>query len=199
MLLAGELELAAEDVRGVGEARLDVALHHHGPGTVVAVGRDRVLQRDQGGLFVEFDLHRRRAEPRRLQGLAQHPGDGVAVEHDLVGEQRLVVLHPGVVDAGHIGAGQHPDHTGHLERGSGAQRGHPAVGLHDLDRIGVQDVLGAVHQVVGVERGAGDVQTGGLVRHGDADDGLLGALGQLAQLAHDGTASVVCAYSFSRL
>lgn len=158
--------------------------------------RDRVLQRDQGGLFVKLHLDGRRTEPGRLQGLAEHPGDRVAVEHDLVGEQRFVVLHPGIVDAGHVGTGQHADHTGHGERGLGAQRGDPAVGLHDLHRVGVQYVLGAMDQVVGVERGAGDVQDCALVRHRDADGRLFGALGQMT---HDDTASVVCAYVFSRL
>lgn len=120
----------------------------------------------------------------------------MAVEHDRVGEERLVVLHSGVVDTGYVGTGQDADHARHGERGLGAQRDDPAVRLHDLDRVGVQDVLGAVDQVVGVQRGAGDVQGGTLVRHRDADDRLFGAFGQMA---HDDTASVVCAYSFSRL
>ncbi len=196
VLLVGELELAGEHVRRVGEAGVDVTGHHHGPGAVEALGRDRLLQRDHGGQFVEFHLDGRRTEPGRLQGLTEHPGDRVAMEHDLVGEQRLVVLHAGVVDAGHVGNGQHTDHTGHGERGLGTQRGDPAPGLHDLDRVGVQRVLGAVHQVIGVQRGAGDVQHGTLVRHGDADHRLLGTLGQMA---HEDTASVVCACSFNRL
>ncbi len=195
VLLPGELELAGEHVRGVGEARVDVAVRHHGARAVVAVGRDGVLEGDQGGQFVEVHLDGLRAEPGRLQRLAEHPGDRVAVEHDLVGEERLVVLHAGVVDAGDVRAGQDAHHAGHGEGGAGAHRGDPAAGLHDLDRVGVQDVLGALHQVVGVQRGAGDVLDGALVRHRDADDGLLGTLGQVA---HDGTASVVCAYSFSR-
>lgn len=196
VLLVGELELAREHVRGFGEPGVDVAGLHHGPGTVEALGRDRFLQRDQGGQFVEFHLDGGRTEPGRLQGLAEHPGHRVTVEHDLVGEQRLVVLHAGVVDAGHVGDGEHADHAGHGERGLGTQCGDLAPGLHDLDRVGVQRVLGAVHQVVGVERGTGDVQDRTLVRHGDADYGLLGTLGQMA---HDDTASVVCACSFSRL
>ncbi len=183
-------------MRGVGEAGVDVAVRHNGAGAVVAVGRDRVLEGDQGGQLLDLHLDGRRAQPGRLQGLAEHPGDGVAVEHDLVGEERLVVLHPGVVDTGHVGAGQDADHAGHGERGGGAQRGDPAVGLHDLDRVGVQHVLGALDQVVGVERGARDVLVGALVGHRDADGRLLGTLGQVA---HDGTASVVWAYSFSRL
>lgn len=178
------------------KAGVDVAGQHHGPGTVEAPGRDRLLQGDHGRLLVEVHLDGRRTEPGRLQGLAEHPGDGVSVEHDLVGEERFVVLHPGIVHAGHVGTGQYADHTRHGERGPGAQRGDAAVGLHDLDRVGVQHVLGAVHQVVGVERGAGDVQAGALVGHRKADDGLLGTLGQMT---HDDTASVDRAYSFNRL
>ncbi len=196
VLLIGEPELAGEHVLGVGEAGLDVARQHHGPGAVKAAGLDRLLQCDQGGSLVEFHLDGRRTEAGRLQGLAEHPGDRMAVEHDLVGEQRLVVLHAGVVDAGHVGNGQHTDHAGYGERGPGAQRGDPAVGLHDLDRVGVQHVLGPVDQVVRVERGAGDVQVGALVRHRDTDDGPFGAFGQPA---HDDAPRVVCANSFGRL
>ncbi len=196
VLLVGELELAREHVGGVGEAGVDVAGDHHGPGAVEAPGGDRVPQGDQGGQFVEFHLDGLRAEACRFRGLAEHPGDRVAVEHDLVGEERFVVLHAGVVDPGHVGRGQYADHAGDGERGPGAQRGDAAAGLHDLDRVGVQHVLGAVHQVVGVERGARDVQVGALVRQGDADDGLLGTLGQVA---HEDTVPVVRTYSFLRL
>ncbi|MFK4598676.1 hypothetical protein RKD30_005343 [Streptomyces pristinaespiralis] len=69
-------------------------------------------------------------------------------------------------------------------------------GRHDLDRVRVQYVLGALHQVVRVERGTGDVLDGTLVRHRDTDDGLLGTLGKMT---HDFAASGVCACSFSRL
>ena len=46
--------------------------------------------------------------------------------------------------------------------------------------MGVQDVGRAVHQVVGVERVAGDVQRRALVGQGEADDRVVGALGQVA-------------------
>ena len=46
--------------------------------------------------------------------------------------------------------------------------------------MGVQDVGRAVHQVVGVERMAGDVQGRALVGQGEADDRVVGALGQVA-------------------
>ena len=82
-------------------------------------------------------------------------------------------LTPGVVDPGNIRGGQHPYHTGHEQRRLGAQRGDPGVRMHDLDRVGVQHVLRAQHQIVGVERVSGDMQRGALVRDREADRGLL--------------------------
>ena len=49
--------------------------------------------------------------------------------------------------------------------------------------MGVQDVGRAVHQVVGVERVAGDVQGRALVGQGEADDRVVGALGEVAHSA----------------
>ena len=118
-----------------------------------------------------FDLHLDGggAEPRRLERLAEHPADRVAVEHHLVGEQRLVVLDAGVVDARDVSGGQHPDNAGHPQRRLGAQRGDPGVRTRHLHRVRVQHVLGAQHEVVGVQRGAGHVQGGALVRDRCAD------------------------------
>ena len=69
------------------------------------------LTKDGNGSYVDLDGGR--TEPGGLEGLAEHPAHGVAEEHDLVGEQRLVVLDAGVVDAGHVGGGEHPHDTGH--------------------------------------------------------------------------------------
>ena len=62
------------------------------------------------------DLDRRRPAARGLERLAEHPADGVAVVPDLVGEQRLVVLDAGVVDAGDVCSGEHPDDAGDVVR-----------------------------------------------------------------------------------
>jgi hypothetical protein len=80
-----------------------------------ALGRDRLLDVDQRGQRVGLDHDGGRAEPRRLEGLAEHPGDRMAEVHDLVREQRLVVLDPGVVDPGHVGGGEDAHHAGHVE------------------------------------------------------------------------------------
>ena len=54
------------------------------------------------GQRLVVDLDGGGAESRGLEGLPQHPADGVPDEHHLVGEERLVVLDPGVVDAGDV-------------------------------------------------------------------------------------------------
>ena len=115
------------------------------------------------------DLHGGGAEPGRLQRLAEHPADRVTVEHDLAGEQRLVVLDAGVVDAGDVGRGEHADDAGHREGRRRAQRGDPRVRVRHLHGMGVQHALGAVHEVVGVQGGPGDVQRRALVGDREAD------------------------------
>ncbi len=180
MLLTGHLGLAAEDVGGARETVLDVTAHDLRLPALEALRRDRLAQRHHRGQRLVVDLDRGGAEPRGLQGLAEHPADGVAVEAHLVGEERLVALHPAVVDAGHVGGGEHPHHPRHVVRRLDAQRGDPGVRVGRLDRPGVQAVLGAEDQVVGVERRAGDVLGGALVRDLQADDRVGGALGQPA-------------------
>jgi hypothetical protein len=196
VLLAGELELAAEDVGGGGEAGLEVAPRHLRGRALEGLGRDRLGHLDEGGERLDVDLDGGRAEPGRLDRLAQHPAHGVAVEHHLAGEQRLVVLDPGVVDPTDVGGGEHPDDAGHGQRRVGAQPGDPAVRAGDLHRPGVEHVLGAGHQVVGVERVAGDVESGALVGDGEPDRRVLGPL---RQGAHAGTSSGLSAYSLRRL
>ena len=86
---------AARGQPGVGVAAADRARR-----ALEALGRDGVLgMRDQRRQRLVVDLDRLRALPGRLQRLAEHPADGVPVEHHLGGEQRLVVLLAGVVDA----------------------------------------------------------------------------------------------------
>ena len=103
VLLAGHLGGPAEHVGGAREAAPDVAAADDGPAALEAPGLDRLGQRDDRGQRLVVDLDGRGAEPRGLEGLAQHPADGVPDEHHLVGEERLVVLDPGVVDAGDVG------------------------------------------------------------------------------------------------
>ncbi len=127
VLLPGHLGHAAEDAGRAGQTTLDVAAGDDRLAALEAPGRDRLGQRHDRGQRLVVDLHRGRTETGGLERLAEHPADRVADEHHLVGEQRLVVLHPGVVDARHVRAGQHPDHAGHRQRGSGVEPGHPGV------------------------------------------------------------------------
>ncbi len=198
VLLAGELELAAEHVRRPGEAGLDVAA---APAAVAPpwklCGVDRLAHRHEGRQRLGVDLDRRGAEPGRLDRLAEHPAHRVAVEHDLGREQRLVVLDARVVDAGDVGRGEHPHDTGHRQRRFGAQRRDAGVRVRDLDRVGVQHVLGAVDEVVGVQRRAGDVQGRALVR--DRQRRPTGCPGRSDKRTHAGTSSAFSACSLSRL
>ena len=176
VLLPGHLGLAAEDVDGAREAALDVAARHLRPAALEALGRDRLTQRDERGQRLVVGLDGGCAQPRRLQGLAEHPADRLPVEAHLVGEERLVALHAAVVDARHVGRGEHPHDARHGVRRLDAQAGDPRVRVGGLHRPGVQAVLGAEDQVVGVERGAGHVLGGALVRHLLADHGVGGAV-----------------------
>ena len=164
MLLPGELELAAEDVGRTLERRVDVAALHRRATALEAVGRDGLADGDDGGQRLVVDLDGERAEAGRLERLAEHPADRLAVEHDLAREERLVVLDAGVVDAGHVVGGEHPHDAGHPEGRCGAQGRDPGVCVRRLHRVGVEHGTGPPDEVVGVERGPGDVQRRGLVR-----------------------------------
>ena len=163
VFLPGHLGDAAEDVGRTGQPLLDVAAGDDGLAALEALGGDRLGQRhDRGQRFV-VDLDGRGSQACRLEGVGEHPADGVPHEHHDLGEERLVVLHPGVVGAGHVVGGQDPHHARHRQRGVGAKTDHPGVGVRRADRVGVQHVVRAVHQVVGVERVPGDVQGRALV------------------------------------
>ena len=194
VLLPGHLDLAAEHPRRRGQSLLDVASLDRRLPALEAARRDRLPQADHGGQWLVVDLDRRGAQPRGLEGLGEHPADGMAVVHHLAREQRLVVLHPRVVDPGDVVGGQDPDHPGDVVGRVDAQAGHPGVGVGRLHRMGVQDVAGAADEVVGVERRTGDVQGRALVGDGQADGGVVGSL---REVAHAGTASLVSAHSRS--
>ena len=83
VLLAAELELTGEPVGGLGQAGSGVTA---GDGALMALERllrDRLGERHQTGQRLVVDLDRLRATARGVQGLAQHPADGVPVEHHL--------------------------------------------------------------------------------------------------------------------
>ena len=185
VLLTGELEAAGEHMLGRPETLVDVAALHGRLGALELAGGDGVLDVDQRRLGLDLDHYRRRAEPGRLDRLAEHVADGVSEEPDLGREQRLVVLHARVVDAGHVVRGQHPDHAGHVVGRLHVESGDRALRHEHLHGVGVQAVLGPGDQVVGVERPPGDVQRGGLVRERLAHLVAVGAgLGSLRELTH---------------
>ena len=185
VLLPGELEHPGEYVRRRAQTRHDVATLHRGLSPLELPRGDRVLDVDQRWLGIYLDHDGRRAEPGCLQRLAEHVADGMTEKLDLGREQRLVVLDAGIVDARHVVGGQHSDHPGHLVRGLHIELGDLALRDEDLHRVGVQAVLGARDEVVGVERESGDVECGGLVRDGLADlVGVRGGIGSLGEMTH---------------
>ena len=167
VLLAGRLGDPAEDVRGRRESALDVPALDRRLDALEARRGDRLGDREECRQRLVVDLDGGGTEPRRLQRLAQHPADGVPDVHHLAREERLVVPDPRVVDARDVLGAEHPDHAGHLQGGGGPERGHPRVGVRRLHRVGMQAAPRPDDQVVGVERGAGDVEGRALVRHRD--------------------------------
>ena len=178
VLLATELELAGEPV---ARGRQTGGRVSAGDGALMALERlllDRLGEGHQARQRLVVDLDRLRAAAGGVQRLAQHPADGVPVEHHLGREQRLVVLDAGVVDPGHVLGGQHPDHAVDVVRRLHPQIGDQGTGVRCLHRPGVQHTAGAHDQVVGVESGTGDVQVGRLVRQLEADLGAGRPIGQ---------------------
>ena len=194
VLLAADFEVAAEPVRCLLQPGGRVAAADRPLVALVAPGLDGVVHADERGQRLVVDLDPGRALSGRLQRLAENPADRVPVEHDLGGEQRLVVLLAGVVESGHVLRGQYPDHAGHVIGRPGAQPGDQGVRVRRLDRPGVQRAERAPDQVLGVQRGAGDVQVRALVGDRQAHHGPVRAIGQRSvSLAHDRASSWVCA------
>lgn len=175
VFLPAELELPTETVGSVGQADFDVAAAHRGLAALETVCGNGFPDGDQGRQGFVLDLNGFRAEARCFQTFAKHPAHRVAVEHDLAGEEGFVVLDAGVVDARHVLSRQHPDHPGHLKGGGDVQGRHAGVGVRGLQRPGMEHVLVADDEVVGVERGARGVIGCVFVSDRNADHRVLGA------------------------
>ena len=85
-----------------------------------------------------------------------------------------------VVDAGDIGGRDHPDDSGDRVGGGDLEALESGVRVLGPDGVGVKDAGEASDEVVGVEGGPGDVAEGALMVVGFADDGVGGALGEMA-------------------
>jgi hypothetical protein len=169
---------ASEHVLGHGERGVDVASREGRLPALEGVRRDRGLHREDRGQRFVVDLDDSCAETGRLEGLAEHPAHGVAPEHDLGREERLVALDAGLVVSGDVVGREHADDAGHVVRRVDLQAGDHRMGVRGLHRPGVQDVLGLLDEVVGVERSPTDVLGGGLVLHRHSDDRVRGAIRQ---------------------
>ena len=163
VLLPTQFELAAEPVRRALQGAVRVTPADGAWCALEAVRRDGVLNGDQRRKCPVFDLDGAGALPGGFQGLTEHPADGVPVVHDLAREQRLVMLFAGIVQAGHVVGGEHPDHTRDVVRGFHPQRGDQGVGVRRLDRPRMQRAPGAAQQILRVQGRTGDVQAGALV------------------------------------
>ena len=181
VLLTGELEFALEDMSGIGERGVDLALVDRQGLAVVAVRGDGIAHGHQRRQFLDLGGDGRSAFLRGFEILGEHPGQGLAEEHDLVDRQhRLIVLDALVVDAGDVGGGDDLDDSGHRIGGFRIDFAEAAVRGRRLHGEGVEDPGEATDEVIGVERGSGDVAEGAFVGVAFADDRVGGALGELA-------------------
>ena len=72
---------------------------------VEASGRDRLVDSEDGRQRLVRGSHTGGPTLRGIERVAEHPGYGLRVVRDLVGEQRLVVtIGAGVAFAGNVGA-----------------------------------------------------------------------------------------------
>ena len=83
VLLAADLELAAEPVRAPAQRGVRVAAADRAGVALEALRRDRLLRRDQRGQRLVVDLDAVAPSRAASSDLAEHPADRVPVEHDL--------------------------------------------------------------------------------------------------------------------
>ena len=132
------------------------------------VRRDGVLDGQDRRQAARYSAFTRAApESRGFQRFAQHPRDRLAMIQDLGGKQRLVVtVGAGVAFAGHIVAGEcGHDTPGSSSAGVASRCKQQRVRVRRQNRPGMQQTGEAAHQIVGVERLAGDVAARAFMRH----------------------------------
>ena len=190
VLLAADLGNAFEDVRRGGERGLGVASTDRARDALERFRLDRLGHGDDRGQRLVLHAHRGRAEACRVIRLGEHPRERVPVEHRLAREERLVVLDPGVVEARHVGGGEHAHDAGHAE-GVSRVDGHQRVRVLGLHGPRSEHAVTARGDVVGVHRGSRYVQGSALVRDARADDGIGGACGELAHAGTSASSAVV--------
>ena len=159
-------DLALEHVRRPVERVVGVAAQDPLGLGVDAAGRERGVDAEHRGQRLVGDLDRRGAAPGGVVGLGDDPADGVADVVDDLGGQQLLV--GGV-------AGAVVERRGcRRGRGRGRRRARaraaavstdddPGVGVRRQDRP-AGELAGGRELVVGVDRAAGDVADGALVR-----------------------------------
>ncbi len=178
VLLPAKLNLAAEPVGCIVQGFGSVSPGQRWPVALKAPRFNGFGEGDKGREGFIADHDGGRSQARRLQGFAQHPAHGVAVEHDFIGEERLVVFDAGVVDPGNISCGKNANHTGDFQRRCGAQLGDPCMGVRCLNRPGVQHILASDNEVIGVQGGSRHMERRALVGNRHSHYGIDRAVSQ---------------------
>ena len=145
VLLAGDLgDSPLKTCADAGQPGLDVAALDGRLAALEAVGRDRLVHRDQRRqrLVVDLDRQRRRAGRPRASRRApsRRRGRGTSPRSGNSGSSCLT---PASLTPGTSSAVSTRTTPGTSYAGAGVEPGDPGVGVRRLDRVGVQDVVGA--------------------------------------------------------
>ena len=136
-------------VRGGRQAGFHVAPAHVHGRKHIALRRQRVLHRQDGGQGVDVQRHLARGAARLHYGARHHQANHLAyVLHRVDGKHRLVSGKGGQHRvAGNIGAQDHAHHAGHGQRGTRVHATQMAVGLGGQDGRCVQGAAQLGHVV----------------------------------------------------
>ncbi len=140
MLLAADLELALQRVRGARQTCLRIAsLHDHGRQHEALRGHC-LVHRQHGGQGFDVQHHLSRGLARLHHGVGHHQADHLAdVLHRVQREDGLVVREGGQDRvAGDVARQHHVAHAGHGQRGASVHTFQAAVRHRRQDGRGVQ-------------------------------------------------------------